>query len=642
MSVTASGSSHGGGEWSGNHRVSNSSNGFSQTSYNTNSTLSVISELTTLNARTQRQSTVILAVFNIICAAATALGITYHCYLNAKRLPLRKGKRINVFTCVRGRDVFPFILSLGIVGQGIIFAVAQSQGLDALFQPGCALISEFMLPAIYIVPFIQLVFTLETTGRALQRKAFAPRSRWTVSICLVIINIALIITGLVAFFVRAPNVCFASLYWFVVEWAEGSFILLLIIISILLVCATIIFTRLRKCSRVEEEERVDASRMVYYILVGLLPNILMLPFFGYITFSNPFKNGGDTGLTLSEISSIVTNVTGLLNGGLYLFLRSNIISTIAPRDTFSEYDYQDFKGQIMIQGSNGADYDDQTKKPVYATQNPYDLANTGKSGKLIQGNSYNLNPPRSKAVLDQRSIMNPQETTQTPTPQNQVRKPYSISYGLFPSQSHGLAISGIQLQPTTYSPSTEDYNNFSDTLKPPPPISLSPSRHRRDSSMASSATVQIGLRFSNVKDMPPASNIYIPATAKTHALGCPNVAKGATVDRPTPLMTTTPRDSMASSSSQPRALEISPVATSKTLPPLPRSVQAEAEQAMVLNPTVYSPNSPIRNKVPSPKGVGFNSPKRSNREQIQPPEPTVMASRHRGYANGDEHTGDWI
>ncbi|KAI0157672.1 hypothetical protein GGR57DRAFT_52183 [Xylariaceae sp. FL1272] len=639
MSWTASGSSHGGGDWTGNHRVSNSSTGLSQTSYNTNATLSVISELTTLNARTQRQSIVILAVFNIICAAATALGITYHCYLNAKRSPRSKGKRVNVFTCVRGRDVYPFVLSLGIVGQGIIFAVAQSQGLDALFKPGCALISEFMLPAIYIVPFIQLVFSLEATWRALQRNAFAPRSRWTVSICLVIINIALIITGLVAFFVRAPNVCFASLFWFVVEWADGSFILLLIIISILLACAAIIFIRLRKCSRVEDEERTDASRMVYYILIGVLPNILMLPFFAYITFANPFKNGGNTGLTLSEISSIVTNVTGLLNGGLYLFLRSGIISTIVPRDTSGGYDYQDFKDQIMMQGSNGADLNDQINKPVYVAQNPYELANAEESGRFGQDSTYNMSPLKSSAVLDQRSIMRSQEATQIPTPKNHVRKP---SYGLFPTRSQGLAISGIQLQPTTYSPNTADYNNFDDTLKPPPPISLSASRHRRDSSMVSSATVQIGLRFSNVDDIPPISNTYVPAAERTHALGCPNVAKAAPVDRPTPLMITMPRERVASSSSQPHTSGISPIATSKKLPPLPHSFQAEAEQAIMLNPTIYRPDSPIRNKVPSPKGVGFNVPKRSNTESAQPPEPSVMVSRHRGYSNGDENKDDWI
>lgn len=93
------------------------------------------------------------------------------------------------------------------------------------------------------------------------------------SICLIIVNIALIVTGLVAFFIRAPNICFASLYWFVVRWAAGSFGVLLAIVAILILCAATIFYRLRKASWVEEDERVEASRMIYYIIIGVLPDV---------------------------------------------------------------------------------------------------------------------------------------------------------------------------------------------------------------------------------------------------------------------------------------------------------------------------------------------------------------------------------
>lgn len=54
--------------------------------------------------------------------------------------------RVNIFTVVRGTETYPFILSLGITIQGIIFAVSQSRGLDALFAKGCSLISQFMWP----------------------------------------------------------------------------------------------------------------------------------------------------------------------------------------------------------------------------------------------------------------------------------------------------------------------------------------------------------------------------------------------------------------------------------------------------------------------------------------------------------------
>jgi hypothetical protein len=127
--------------------------------------------------------------------------------------------------------------------------------------------------AIFIVPYIQLVFTLEMTLRALKANPFPPRSKWTVTICLTIIKIALLSTGLVAFFVRAPDVCFASLFWFVETWAKGGFALLIGIVVVLVVCAVIIYFKLTRHSMIEDDERVSASRMIYYIALAVVPNV---------------------------------------------------------------------------------------------------------------------------------------------------------------------------------------------------------------------------------------------------------------------------------------------------------------------------------------------------------------------------------
>jgi hypothetical protein len=123
------------------------------------------------------------------------------------------------------------------------------------------------------VPYIQLVFTIETTLRALKSNPFPPRSKWTVAICMTIVKIALLATGLLTFFIRAPNFCFASLFWFVAKWAEGGFALLIGIAVILAVCAVIIYIKLTRHSTIEDEERVDASRMIYYIALAIIPNV---------------------------------------------------------------------------------------------------------------------------------------------------------------------------------------------------------------------------------------------------------------------------------------------------------------------------------------------------------------------------------
>ncbi|GAW17326.1 hypothetical protein ANO14919_067820 [Xylariales sp. No.14919] len=81
-----------GNQWSSNSSWSDSSN-FSQAAYNGSSTFGVISELKFLAAKSSRQSTIILASFNIVSAAATAAGILYNNYLSVKRSPLRRGKR---------------------------------------------------------------------------------------------------------------------------------------------------------------------------------------------------------------------------------------------------------------------------------------------------------------------------------------------------------------------------------------------------------------------------------------------------------------------------------------------------------------------------------------------------------------------
>ncbi|KAI1347928.1 hypothetical protein F5Y01DRAFT_307147 [Xylaria sp. FL0043] len=635
------------------NRWSNNSS-FSQAAYNGSSTFGVINELKFLAAKSSRQSTIILTAFNIVSAAATAAGILYNNYLSAKRSPLRRKTPVNIFTCVRGSDVYPLILSLAIVSQGIIFIVSQAQGLDSLFQSGCALISQFMWPGIFIVPYTQLVFTIETTLRALKSDPFPPRSRWTVPICLTIIKIALLATGLVTFFIRAPNFCFASLFWFVAKWAEGGFALLIGIVVAMAACAVIIYIKLIRYSTIDDDERVSASRMIYYIALAIIPNTLMIPFFGYLSFGNPFENGGDTGLTLSMVSTVVSNVTGLMTGGLYLFLRSSTVSTIAPKNKLDEYERQQTKYQIRMPKPGDTDFNSHIMKPITAPQwllelEPQEKQKIQENINLrgSQGNAWplgadNSNPLGLNAFYKQAPVMKIPTDTQLPFPMAQVRKA-STSYTLFPNKNQTGRASNILLPSTTYSPNASGdlVNNFGSMLMPPPAIQPPGYRHRRDSSMASSATVQIGLRLSNVEDVRPTTASTTSGIERTHELGCPNNPTVEMINRPIPLFA---RDSVISSpSSQHRVRSSQAESTMKTLPSVPRDSRIEAERAPILNPTVYSPKSPTKGKVPSPKGVGFNVPARTNTTPIQAVEVRSPVPRLRGNSvDGVVERADWI
>ncbi|KAI1375135.1 hypothetical protein F4677DRAFT_141612 [Hypoxylon crocopeplum] len=651
-----------GDNWQKNTSWSGYENGFSQAAFNSNSTFGVINQFKFLAARSIRTSTIILAVFNTVSAFATAAGIFYDCYTRAKRSKQETKKKVGFFRCVRGPETYPFVLSLGITIQGIIFAVSQSYGLDGLFIPGCSLISQIMWPAVFIVPYIQLVFGLEVTFRALRSTPFPPRSKWTVPICLAIVKILLLATGLVGVFIRPPTFCFASLFWFVAKWAEGGFVLLLMIAIVLVICSFIIFTRLTRYSMIEDTERISASRMVYYLALAVVTNALIVPFFIHLTFSNPMDDNGGPGLTLSMISAVVANVTGLSTGGLHLFLRSNTISTIGPKNKLAEYERQKLKYQIRVRGTNDMDFNGHMLQPV---SGPRSLSKTESQENLMnekddaaelgqstfprdsqQFSPNNLNPLRSNAIFglaNMPRVPEPSQVPLTPSTNMHARKP-SASYTLFPSKNQGNTTSVALLPSTAYNPNLQSnlattnpaFNDFNDTLRPPPSIHTAWGRHKRDSSMASSATVQIGLRLSNVADIGPLAASKVSTEAeRVYTLDCPHKEELPSTYRPSPLATFT-----TSNVSPPRSPILSRDSRIKNLPPVPAASGEGSE--CTLSPTVYNPNSPTKTKTPSPRGVGFNVPRRVNTTPVQGG-PTESPSRTRGNSSSATNgRSDWI
>ncbi|KAI0840090.1 hypothetical protein F5Y06DRAFT_285993 [Hypoxylon sp. FL0890] len=634
-------------------------NGFSQAASSSNSTFGVINQFKFLAARSIRTSTIILSVFNTVSAFALAAGIFYDCYATAKRSKQEGKGRVNVFRCIQAPETYPFVLSLGITIQGIIFAVSQAQGLDGLFIPGCSIISQFMWPAIFIVPYIQLVFGLEVTFRACRSRPFPPRGKWNVAICLAIVKTLLLGTGLVGIFIRPPSFCFASLFWFVAKWAEGGFVLLLMIAVILAICSTLIFFKLSRYSLIEDSERVSASRMVYYLALAVVTNALIVPFFIYLTFSSPRDGNGGPGLTLSMISTVVANVTGLMTGGLHLFLRSRSISIINPKNKLAEYERQKLKHQIWVKGNSGMDFNGHILQPVSGpkftkTESQENLMGD-KDGVAERGESYPRdseqssrtmpNPLRSNAVFESTNIPRAPEPIQvppTPLANTHSRKP-SASYTLFPGNNQGNAASIALLPSTVYNPNSQSnlasttfqFDDLNDTLRPPPSIRAPLGRHRRDSSMGSSATVQIGLRISNIGDIGPMTGKTSTEAERVYSLGCPQNEEVASTYRPSPLATfNTPNIAPPQSLANPRDSKM------KFLPSVPS--KHEEDKDCTLNPTVYDPNSPTKSKTPSPRGVGFNVPRRVNTTPVQST-PTPPPSRNRGNSSSAaDNRPDWI
>ncbi|CCF42440.1 hypothetical protein CH063_12440 [Colletotrichum higginsianum] len=624
-----------------------------------NSTSAIVNQFRFQAAKSIRTSTIILAVFNVVAAFATAIGIFWDGYATAKRNNQKFGFRTHGFTFVGPAESFPLILSVGIVVQGIVFAVAQSTGLDHLLTLGCTITSQMMLPAVFIVPYIQLVFALEVAFRSLRKNPLPPRSKWNVTICLAIVGTFLLATYLVTLFVRPPNFCFASLFWFVQRWKEGCFVLLTFISVALLASTLIIFFRLHNNAKIENSERVAASRMVYFLAVAFISTTLLVPFFFNLSFT---EQRGATGqsLTLSMIASVVANVSGLMTGGLHLFLRSNTLSTIGPRQSGKwESDRKKLKAGIRVY--NGDDeYENHMMNPVGQARS---LRRMDSTDSLVpekeeeariespSGSPTYANPLRSNAVWQPaRSPVKTPEPAQVSTYQVPKAHARKRSYSLFPSEQQNNNTKSITLLPAkTYAPGARipDEDEMM-LLRPPPSMHPQGFRHRRDSSLASSATVQIGLRLSNVDDMPPLDSHYFQNNASVNSLSCPDDRDVEPSKRPSPLaQVDVASDSGSSDSEEDGTLVSSPIRREKdlrmrALPSVPRvtvprqsQLQEQEPEQLTLSPAVYRPESPQKTRVTSPQGVGFNTPAQRKKAPIK-------CTKQNCQCSGQHDKRDWI
>ena len=130
-----------------------------------------------------------------------------------------------------------------------------------------------MCPAIFIVPYIQLIFGVELAMRGLRKKPFPARGRYTTMVCLIVLGMLLLINFLVADLIKSPDVCFASLFWYVAIYSRGCFAVFLAIDIVLVLCTAVIFNRLTRTTYINVSERVSASRMIYYLAMGILSNV---------------------------------------------------------------------------------------------------------------------------------------------------------------------------------------------------------------------------------------------------------------------------------------------------------------------------------------------------------------------------------
>lgn len=323
-------------------------------------------------------------------------------------------------------------------------------------------------------------------------------------------------------------------------------------------------------------------------------------------------------MELSTVSSIVANLSGLMTGALYLFLRGRSASPVgsSKHETYdfdSKYFGKAAEKRISEHGA-GQDYTVRISSPSIYSQaddgthwlqlkseeaNVQDFMGSSKAEKGIplgvDSRPTPMQPPTKTTPIEGSSNRDTEAHT--------TGRPYRSSAERSPAAAND---SPSILPSTTYAPisAIPAPGSTLDILLVPPPLFHEPSggRHRRNSSTGSSETVQIGLRISNMNDVRPMRPSQLRSSRPTQELRSPTSTSAFSPQDPNLALNRTSHIKQKSTGS---------IELNKELPEVPPESPARQEgqgEVTKLSPTVYDPQKqPPRARLASPKGVGFQT-----------------------------------
>ncbi|KAL7274310.1 hypothetical protein RUND412_002803 [Rhizina undulata] len=231
-------------------------------------------------------------------------------------------------------EVFPLVLALGIIIQGILLGILEGKALRGSDMGGnCQQDSVIAWTALWIVPYIVLTFTFETTIRAVLLPRFKPRSTYVLICCISACLILTILTWIPSRTIAAgqmDDVCTGQLMSYVDQFAGATLGLTSALLPTVMVMALIIFLYLRKEVAIAREERISASRVIYFAGVSAVQWTLMIP--NYV-----FASGGNSRTSLSFLATVIVNSSGIVAAILDIYLRANLVK-IRPRNSLRRDD----------------------------------------------------------------------------------------------------------------------------------------------------------------------------------------------------------------------------------------------------------------------------------------------------------------
>lgn len=381
------------------------------------------------------------------------------------------------------------------------------------------------------------------------------------------------------------------------------------------------------------------------------------------------------------MATVVVNLSGLMTGLLQLFLRSNTASTSFGGKGGRSIDRGASKQVIRIFGPNELAMQAQLTNPVTGPRTPASLheldSRQGRTdsraslislekGRIISMGSL---PSPGYRSTKEYEVMPPTPLFSKPTDRKQA-------YSLFPGSSPEKPG-----QPMSF----YDISG----LEPPPQV-FGNSRHRRDSSVGSSATVQIGLRISHaptpsqedLDTLPVPSSTYkshipsllplAPTTYNASAIPKSKFASPSTPSsplrvqtdlttpvlpirsprrpQPVPITTSTTEPSQQSPSRSPAVMNKTLPPTPKAFLPLPAASPPARVSTTQLSPAVYSPDKklPAKIKTALPAAGFVGGPMSANPLKGNPVSPPVKlparSGSERGAGSSQQATtkADWI
>lgn len=334
------------------------------------------------------------------------------------------------------------------------------------------------------------MFGLETTFRSLQRQKFESQGRWHVMICVGGALILILFTWIPSAVSPSNGQCLSNMIWWTAHYAKPGFAIASTLVVAYVVCASVITIQLLKTAKMDRDQRIQASIVVYYLIVTavimvrtrrgntiivlMLNQSMLIPYYAQVIMMG-------SAIRVSKMADVVLNLSAIIPAILRILLRSNSDWTMIQ----ASENYCFKKRQLKV-GTTDLDMFDHMTSPVSLhTCNSQTLLDDPekfamKSASEFQfhhtGSVNELQPSNINAALPAPSIQ-----IQPAQCGNQNRANYSI----FPTHTLEMARESVS---TTFSQGDDDIE------LPKPLFAYS---HTRDLS-EHSATVQIGLRLSNL------------------------------------------------------------------------------------------------------------------------------------------------